>query len=108
MSGVVSLGAALRLADALETEEGQAELKALFATLDKDGDGSVTSKEWGKALSKNKELMAKYFGGATMAEIGKAFRRLDADGSGDLTWEEFEAGAARLASAASSQPSVPL
>jgi len=97
MSGVISMGAALKLADALETEEGQKELKALFATLDKDGDGKVTSKEWGKAISKNKDMLAKYFGGASLKEIGKAFKRLDADGSDDLTWEEFISGARALA-----------
>ena len=36
------------LVTALGSEEGRAELKSLFATLDKDGDGKVTSKEWGK------------------------------------------------------------
>mmetsp|Transcript_33037 Transcript_33037/g.65706 ORF Transcript_33037/g.65706 Transcript_33037/m.65706 type:complete len:168 (-) Transcript_33037:315-818(-) len=99
VSGVVSLGAALKLADALETEEGRAELKALFTTLDKDGDGKVTSKEWGKAVKKNKDMLAKYFGGAELKEIGQAFKRLDADGSGDLTWDEFIAGAKALAGA---------
>ena len=92
----VAPAAEAALVAAMSTETGKAELKALFSTLDKDSDGSVTSKEWGKALSKNKELMAKYFGGVTMAEIGKAFKRIDADSSGDLTWEEFEAAAARL------------
>ena len=43
-----------KLAEAISSEEGRAELKALFSTLDKDGDGKVTKKEWGKALSKNK------------------------------------------------------
>ena len=81
------------LVSALGNEEGRAELKALFATLDKDGDGKVTSKEWGSSLSKNKELMGKYFGGSSMQEIGKAFKRLDLHGDGELDWEEFLHGA---------------
>ena len=81
------------LVSALGSEEGRAELKALFATLDKDGDGKVTSKEWGSSLSKNKELMGKYFGGSSMQEIGKAFKRLDSNGDGELDWEEFLHGA---------------
>jgi len=88
------------LVDAMSTEEGYAELHALFATLDKDGDGTVTSKEWGKAVTRNKVLLAKYFGDANSSpkEIGQAFRRLDIDGSGDLSWEEIEAGVAALRS----------
>ena len=66
-----------------------AELRALFETLDGDGDGLVTSQEWGKGLAKNREQIAKNFGGGTMAETGKAFKRIDADSSGDLTGEEF-------------------
>jgi len=84
------------LVEAMSTDAGHAELRALFTTLDKDGDGTVTSKEWGKAVTKNKVLLAKYFGGASPKEIGQAFKRLDLDGSGDLSWEEFEAGAAAL------------
>jgi hypothetical protein len=42
---------------------------------------------------KNKETLARYFGGETMAEIGKQFNSIDADGSGDLTWEEVKAAA---------------
>ena len=83
----------VKLKAAMSTDEGYAELKALFESLDKDGDGKVTGKEWGSAVHKNKDVLAKFFGGATMKEIGQAFRRLDTDGSGDLTWDEFEAGA---------------
>jgi hypothetical protein len=65
-------------------------LRKLFDKLDKDSSGTVDKKEWGRSLSQNKELMAKYFGGETMAEIGKQFNCIDADQSGDLTWEEVK------------------
>lgn len=79
---------------AVEAEvDSRAELKVLFDTLDANGDGKVSSKEWGAAISSNKQLAQKYFGGATMAEIGAAFRRIDIDGSGDLSWDEFETAA---------------
>jgi len=98
--GAISgMDTSLRLASALATTEGAAELKALFDGLDKDGDGRVTGKEWGSALNKNKDVMSKYFGGKTMKQIGQAFKRIDADGSGDLTWDEFVAGSQRLVAA---------
>lgn len=86
-----------QLAEAISTPEGMAELKALFETLDKDGDGNITSKEWGKAVSKNKKALSKFFGGASPKEIGMQFKRIDADGSGDLTWDEFVDGVKKLA-----------
>ena len=84
------------LCEAIGSPEGREELQALFKVLDVDGDGKVTSKEWGKALGKNAEMMAKYFGGKNKKAIGKAFKRLDADGSDDLTWDEFVAGSIRI------------
>ena len=98
---------AKQLAAAMNTDEGYAELRALFQTLDKDGDGTVTSKEWGAAVSKNKELLGKYFGGATAKEIGMAFKRLDADGSGDLSWDEFVEGAESLSTGGAAPPPLP-
>mmetsp|Transcript_26567 Transcript_26567/g.65794 ORF Transcript_26567/g.65794 Transcript_26567/m.65794 type:complete len:126 (-) Transcript_26567:51-428(-) len=95
-SGARSLGAALKIAEAMATEAGKEELHALFKTLDKNSDGTVSSKEWGSAVSRNKELLAKYFGGSSVAEIGQAFKRLDTDKSGDLSWAEFTAGCERF------------
>ena len=66
-----------------------------FCPLD-TGDGTVSSKEWGQAVSKNKELLQKWFGGKDVKAIGKAFKKIDADGSGDITWDEFTAGAIRV------------
>jgi len=79
------------LASIMEEDETKAELKALFDKLDKDGDGKVTSKEWGRSVAGDKDVMAKFFGGSTLKEIGSAFRRLDTDNNGALTWDEFEA-----------------
>ena len=67
-----------------------------------DENGTVSSKEWGKGLAKNKDLMAKYFGGSTMKEIGEAFRRIDANSDKQLTWEEFTAAAQKLIGSAAS------
>lgn len=86
----------LRLAQALESKEGLAELKALWDTLDKDGDGHVTGKEWGSAVKKNEQVLKKFFGGKNLKQIGKHFNKLDVDGSGDLTWDEFVSGSIKL------------
>lgn len=94
-AAIAGMDVSVRLATALATQEGAAELKGLFDTLDKDGDGRVTGKEWGSAVSKNKEILQKYFGGKNLKAIGKHFKKLDADGSGDLTWDEFVAGSLR-------------
>ena len=77
-----------------EMAESEVELRSLFVSLDSDGDGHVTRKEWGSAISKHAEVASRCFGGATLSEIGAAFSRIDADGSGDLTWSEFMEAAA--------------
>jgi Ca2+-binding EF-hand superfamily protein len=78
---------------ALAGESTIEELRKLFDSLDKDGDGNVTSQEWGKKVRENQALLSKYFGGSTLKEIGSAFRRIDADGNASLSWEEFIAAA---------------
>jgi Ca2+-binding EF-hand superfamily protein len=88
--------AAFQMADLMANDDGRAELKALFDALDTAGTGRVSSKEWGHGLSQNKDLLAKYFGGTSLAELGKAFKRLDVDRSKDLSWEEFTSAAAKL------------
>jgi Ca2+-binding EF-hand superfamily protein len=69
--------------------KGLTELRGLFDSLDKDHDGKVTGQEWGKKVKENQALLAKYFGGSTLQEIGSAFSRIDADGNKSLSWEEF-------------------
>lgn len=77
------------LVEMYSSPEGLAELKALFEDLDKDGNGSISAKEWGKGVAKHWKTMAKFFGGVSQKKVGKLFKELDADGSGDLTWDEF-------------------
>ena len=88
-----------KLKDTIETEEGREELRSLFVTLDTDGSGAVSSKEWGAAVTANEELMRKYF--VTEKDwdmdwkeaVGRAFNLVDSDGNKDLTWDEFVAKA---------------
>jgi len=93
-SGAKSFGAAGKLAAAMKTEAGSADLKALWDTLDSDGDKKVSGKEWGGQLFKNQDLMRKYFGGASLRDIGLAFNRIDSNGDDSLTWTEFQEEAA--------------
>ena len=87
-------GVLAQTSSAVLSEEGQAELKVLFDSLDEDGDGKVTIAEWGKAVAQNKELLAKYFGGDVAAKPAagsafSAFKKIDVDNSGALDWAEF-------------------
>merc|ERR1711865_990788 len=68
----------------------EAELRALFKTLDVDGNDTVDSKEWGKAVGKNFDRLQGAFGGASKAEVGQMFRQMDADGDGVLSWDEVQ------------------
>jgi len=70
-------------------------LRELFDKLDKNGDGRVSSAEWGKAVGANKQMLSKYFGGETLKEIGQLFKELDVNGDGSLSWGEFEAAAVK-------------
>jgi Ca2+-binding EF-hand superfamily protein len=85
-----SYRAVQQMQTALDTEEGKNEFKALWDDLDKNGDGKVSSKEWGSKVFQNKDAMSKYFGGSDLASIGKMFNRIDANGDDSLSWEEFE------------------
>ena len=74
---------------ALETAEGKAAFKQLFDSLDANKDGAVSSKEWGKGVGKNRELMQKYFGGSTTGEVARMFGKINTDGDAKLTWVEW-------------------
>lgn len=88
---------AKRLADAVERDEGRAALKALYESLDADGDGKLTAEEWAHGLTANAEVLAKWFGDATVADDHlEAFAALDEDGNGSLSWDEFLAGASKI------------
>mmetsp|Transcript_13343 Transcript_13343/g.15296 ORF Transcript_13343/g.15296 Transcript_13343/m.15296 type:complete len:185 (+) Transcript_13343:70-624(+) len=88
-SEIKSYATAKQFAEALQTAVGQAELKTLFETLDKDTDGKVTGKEWGSKVYHEQALMSKYFGGSDMASIGKGFNRINGNKDEALTWDEF-------------------
>jgi hypothetical protein len=76
------------------------ELRNLFDSLDKDHDGKVTGQEWGKKVKEHQTLLAKYFGGSTLKEIGGAFKRIDTDGNASLSWDEFVAASGLVQPAA--------
>ena len=69
--------------------KGLAELRSLFDSLDRDGNGKITQQEWGKKVNEFDYVMGKYFGGVSLKEVGQQFKRIDADGSAELSWEEF-------------------
>jgi len=72
-------------------EADKSALRSLFECIDLDGNGYVSSKEWGQAVRSNWNEMSYAFSGMTKSEVGRMFKKLDADGSGDLTWSELEA-----------------
>merc|ERR1712166_953537 len=76
----------------MQTEDGQEELKAVFDKIDRDDNGKVSCKEWGRFAFKNKDLLKKYLGGGNMRDISQMFNKLDKDNNDSLSWEEFSAG----------------
>jgi len=85
--------AARKLRAALQTDKGREELKALYAKLDIDGDGYLTSDEWSQGLVANEDMVKKYFAGCSVADNREVFTKIDVDNSGSLTWDEFLNGA---------------
>ena len=64
------------------TEEQKHEFKDVFSLFDKDGDGTVSTKELGvvmRALGQN----------PTDAEIAEMIKEVDQDGNGEVDFEEF-------------------
>jgi len=73
-------------------------LKKLFLDMDRNADGEVSSKEWGRHLSENFNKLQGVFGGKTKREVGKFFNKfntskgeVDENGKQTLTWDEFNA-----------------
>merc|ERR1712037_1090223 len=67
-AAAVSLGD-IQLSAAVSNDAGVAKLKALFAELDKNGDGGVSGKEWGSSVSKKRDALAAAFGGDSLKTI---------------------------------------
>jgi len=73
-------------------------LKKLFLSLDANGDGNVSSKEYGQMLTAKFAELKAVFGGKTKAEVGKKFNVLNtdqdegADGKQYISWAEFQKG----------------
>jgi len=72
-------------------------LKKLYLSLDTNGDGKVSSKEFGTKLTAKFSELKAVFGGMTKAEVGKKFnfinsqKNKDSDGEQYLSWKEFHA-----------------
>merc|ERR1719230_123775 len=69
-----------------------AELRAVFGNMDKDSNGQIDTKEWGRIMSNPKVLavLKRHFGqDATVEEVGRAFKIIDVDSSGTIEFEEL-------------------
>ena len=78
------------------TEEQIAEFKEAFSLFDKDGDGTITTKELGtvmRSLGQN----------PTQAELQNMINEVDADGSGSIDFSEFLAMMAQKTKEANSE-----
>jgi len=73
------------------------DLKKMWDKLNENGDGVVTSKEWGQLINQNVELIKKCFGDFNdLTEIGKFFNTIDENGDKQLTWKEVVAARTKL------------
>jgi len=66
------------------TEEQIAKFKECFSRIDKDNDGSITTKEFGTYLRSQSE-----FQNVTEAEIQGFFNQVDEDGNGTFDFQEY-------------------
>ena len=67
--------------------------KEIFDSLDANQDGVISVQEWGDGVAKHKDVIAKFFGGATIEEISRQFARIDANNDEKLSWDEMLAAA---------------
>jgi len=65
------------------------ELKKLYMGLDMNGDGKVSSIEWGNMLADKFKEMKAIYGGKTKADIGKKFNLFNVDKAKDAVGEQF-------------------
>ena len=89
------------LADALARDDGKTDLRRLFNTLDRNGDGRISSTEWARGMANHRDTMTKYFGGLTYDDLSRAFTKIDTMGRNYLTWDEIENAARRYRSTGS-------
>lgn len=64
-------------------------LKKLYLSLDKNGDGKVSSQEYGRMLTEKFSELQAVFGGMTKAEVGKKFNLINTDKSENAEGEQF-------------------
>merc|ERR1719499_806543 len=63
--------------------------KELFKKLDKDGNGTLDSREWGSAIGKLHDEMKEAVGGDSKKETGKLWHVIDENSDGKITLEEY-------------------
>ena len=56
-------------------------------------EGFVSHSWQDDGVAKHKDVIAKFFGGATIEEIGRQFSRIDANNDEKLSWDEMMAAA---------------
>ncbi|CAM9293234.1 unnamed protein product [Rangifer tarandus platyrhynchus] len=76
------------MADQL-TEEQNAEFKEAFSLFDKDGDGTITTKESGTVMRSLGHVMTNLGEKLTDEEVDEMIREADIDGDGQVNYEEF-------------------
>jgi len=74
------------------TEDKPVDLKALFASIDVDGNGAISQTELRKKLSQDEQVqrVLEKMGGDGKSQV---FVQLDEDGDGKITWEEVRSAA---------------
>jgi len=65
------------------------DLQKVYMQMDKDGDGFVDSKEWGRQLGQFKEQLGEFFMGMSIPELGKMFNEMDKDHDDKISWDEI-------------------